>query len=67
MKKDNRENITTIIHDIKTSYSKVFHEKFPMDDKKMEEILISVARKAKRGYHVQWYLDELNNKKVRFL
>lgn len=55
MKKDGRQNITTIIHDIKESYSKTFKEKFPMNDPKMEEILNQSAKKAKKGADVIWY------------
>jgi hypothetical protein len=64
MKKDGRENITTIIHDIKTSYSRVFHEKFPINDPKMEEILNQVAKKVKKGAEINWYWDSKGKKQI---
>lgn len=62
MKRKDKENITTIIHDIKTSYSKIFKEKFPLE---FEPILIEAARKAKKGYEIEWYRDENGSKKIR--
>lgn len=56
--RDGRENITTIIHDLKESYSQSFNEPFPMNDKNMETVLISSARKVKRGYEAVWYVDK---------
>jgi len=65
--RDGRENITTIIHDLKESYSRAFHEPFPSNDRAMENVLISTARKVKRGYDAFWYTDKItNNKSVKF-
>ena len=57
----NRWNITTIIHDLKESYSKAFHEKMPIS---MEEILIKAAREVKKGFEVEWTKDETGNKNI---
>lgn len=64
-KMDGRENITTIIHDLKTAYTKAFGEKFPTNDKKMEEILIKAAREVKKRKGVVWFLDKEGNKKIK--
>ena len=63
-KLENRENITTIIHALKVSYAKTFHEKFPVGDAKMEEILNSAAKEAKKRKEVKWVLTESGEKKL---
>lgn len=62
-KKDNRRNITTIIHDIKEDYSKKFREKIPQT-KEMEEVVIAAARQAKKGFTVEWTWNSNGDKKL---
>ena len=65
--RDGRENITTIIHDLKKSFAESFHEPFPINDKKMEDFLILAARKVKEGYNAFWFKDdETGNKNIKF-
>ncbi len=65
MKRDGRENITTIMHDLKNSYAKVFKEPFPVNDKIMEDALISAAREVKAGLDFEWYKDENGGKQIK--
>ena len=64
-----KKNITTIIHDIKESYARQFHEKIPQTPE-MERIIIEAARKVKQGAELQWYFDEstqLKKLKIEFV
>lgn len=52
-KRYNKNNLTRILHDIKESYSKTFHESIPKSPE-MEQVLIDAAKKAKSGRKVSW-------------
>ena len=55
-KRFNKNNLTRILHDIKESYSKTFHEPIPKGIE-METVLIDAARKAKQGSKISWEWD----------
>jgi ribosomal protein S17E len=58
MKRSDKSNITTIIHDLKNSYALAFKEKFPVNDAKMENVLNQTAKAVKKGMIANWYLEE---------
>ena len=61
-----RDNVTIIIHRLKTSYAKAFGEKFPIDDRESEEVLIKTAREVKKGRKAAWYFDLDGQKRIKF-
>lgn len=65
MKNPDKVTISTIIHDLKTEYSRVFKEKFPVNDRKMEEVLNSAAKEAKKRKIVEWFCKEDGTKAIR--
>lgn len=66
MKRPDKINISTIIHDLKYSYSKVFRETIPQNNQKIESFLIDAAKKVKKGAIAQWYLDG-DEKRIKFI
>jgi dihydropteroate synthase len=54
-KRFNKNNLTRILHDIRESYSRTFHESIPKGAN-MENILIDAARQVKEGKRVSWEL-----------
>lgn len=66
-KNDNHQNITTIFHDLKISYAKTFGEKFPLNDRKMEDNLVGIAREVKGGKKFKWYFDINGNKQIQLI
>jgi len=54
-KRFNKNNLTRILHDIRESYSRTFHEPIPKGAD-MENVLIDAARQAKEGKRVSWEL-----------
>lgn len=63
-KLENKSNITTILHSLKTEYARVFKEKVPAE---MEDVLIQAAREVKKRKRAEWYMDDKGNKKLRIL
>lgn len=60
-----KQNITTIIHDLKTSYSKTFREKFDQNNLALEQVLIQAAKEVKQGKQVTWILDSDGNRSLK--
>lgn len=62
-KRFNKNNLTRILHDIRESYSKTFHEPIPKGAD-MENVLIDAARMVKEGKRVSWQWEDGKKKLI---
>lgn len=64
-KKGNRQNITTIIHDLKESYARKFREKIPQNSA-MDALLTLAAHNVKKGQEAEWSVTSQGAKTILF-